>query len=107
MHSLRAPDVDVPPFETEKALSEWLRSRGLEHVLRVGMAALIADVEAALMPQFRSVSGRRRLVELLYVDGVARWAAEALPSPRMKTLLPLAAARWLAAEEAGVNEARS
>jgi superfamily II DNA or RNA helicase len=99
--------VGGPPFDTDSALLTWLRAHGLEHVTRISLVMLTPRIEAALMPQFRMVSARRRLVELASAESQARWAAETSPTSKMKELLPRLAARYLEDARSAAEDARA
>ncbi|MBZ4423203.1 DEAD/DEAH box helicase [Myxococcus sp. RHSTA-1-4] len=96
-----------PPFDTDSALLTWLRAHGLEHVTRISLVMLTPRIEAALMPQFRLVSARRRLTELASTESVARWVSETAPSPKMRELLPRLASRYLEDERSAAEDARA
>jgi superfamily II DNA or RNA helicase len=100
-------DPHAPPFLTEADLRAWLRAEGLEHLSRLSLALLTPRVEAAYLPQVRTVISRRRLVELLAQDTLDRWTAEMLPTPRMRDLLPKLAWRFVEEERQGTIEARA
>ncbi|NOK03893.1 DEAD/DEAH box helicase [Myxococcus xanthus] len=102
------PEKPVTPlFDTTRDALAWLRAQGLEHLSRLSLAVLMPLVEAAWLPQARPVLARRRLVELLSTDSLARWMTEAMPSPRMKELLPTLAWRFVEAERLGAEASRA
>ena len=103
---LPATDLDQVRFATREALLAWLDGQGIGHLARLSLGVLGPSVEAALQPQFRSASARRRLIDLASKDGVERWAAEALPTARVRELLPRLALRFLDAQQAAAQEAR-
>ena len=105
----RLPSLEVggPPFDTDSALLTWLQAHGIEHVTRISLVMLTPRIEAAMMPQFRMVSARRRLVELASAESQARWASETAPSPKMRELLPRLACRYLEDERSAAEDARA
>ena len=94
-------------FATQEALLAWLEEQGIAHVARVSLGVLGARVDPALQPQFRPATARRRLIELASEDSIARWTAEAQPTPRMRELLPRLALRFLEEERLAALEARA
>ncbi|MCE9670245.1 DEAD/DEAH box helicase [Myxococcus stipitatus] len=101
------PVPAAPSFATEGELRAFLREQGLEHLARLSLTVLTPRVEPASLPQARPVTARRRLVELLSVEGLERWSQESLPSPRMKELLPRLAWRFVDEERRGAEQARA
>ncbi|MBU8899964.1 DEAD/DEAH box helicase [Corallococcus sp. M34] len=97
----------TPPFDTDAELRAWLQSEGIEHVARYSLGPLTPRVDPALMPQFRPAILRRRMVELVSAESVARWSAESQPSPKMKELLPRLAWRFLEEEAVAARDARA
>ncbi|NPC86486.1 DEAD/DEAH box helicase, partial [Pyxidicoccus fallax] len=102
-----SPEAGGPPFDTDSALDTWLRTHGIEHVTRISLVMLTPRIEAALMPQFRMVSARRRLVELASAESQARWISETVPSAKMRDLLPRLASRYLEDERSAAEDARA
>lgn len=88
----------APPFESDNALQSWLHERCLGHLSRVSLATLTPRIEAPYLPQARLLLARRRLVELLTRDGLARWEEELQPSPRMRRTIPALAWAYVEAE---------
>ncbi|AGC45226.1 SNF2/helicase domain-containing protein [Myxococcus stipitatus DSM 14675] len=102
------PDLSsVPHFATEGALRSWLREKGVEHLSRLSLTVLVPWVDAALLPQARPATARRRLVEMLSEEARTRWAQESLPSPKMKELLPRLAWRFVEEERRGAERTRA
>ena len=96
---------DAPRFATQEELLAWLEGQGLAHLARVSLAAVAPWVEPALMPQLRSASARRRLVEVMSEDALARWQKDAQPTLKMRELLPRLALRLFDQERAALDEA--
>ncbi|NTX63934.1 DEAD/DEAH box helicase [Myxococcus sp. CA051A] len=97
----------VPHFATEGALRSWLREQGIEHLSRLSLTVLTPLVDAALLPQARPATARRRLVEMLSEEARTRWSQESLPSPKMKELLPLLAWRFVEEERRNAEQTRA
>ena len=94
-------------FDTQEALGAWLAEQGILHAARFSLGVLGPLVEAALQPQFRAASVRRRLIDLASAESVLRWTAEAQPSAKMRELLPRLALRFLDQQRAEAQEARA
>ena len=106
MHPLPA-SAPGQEFATQEALGAWLAEEGIAHVARLSLGVLGPWVEAALQPQFRAASARRRLIELASAEAVLRWTVEAQPSAKMRELLPRLALRFLEEQKAAAQEARA
>ncbi|HEU4536154.1 MAG TPA: ATP-dependent helicase, partial [Polyangiaceae bacterium] len=94
------------PFETRAAAVAWLEQHGIAHVARLNVEALTPLVEPALRPSLRTVGARKRLVELVSAEALAR-SSDWLRTPRMLEALPPLAWRFLEAERERAALARA
>lgn len=96
----------IPAFATRAALFAWLEQEQLAHVARFGLEVVAPWIPPELWPQLRAVGARRRLVDCASTDQLARTADWVMP-PRLRELLPEAAARVIAEERAQAAAARA
>jgi superfamily II DNA or RNA helicase len=101
----RPPREDgAPPFETETAVLAWLREHRIAHASRWSLGALAPHVDAAVLSLLRAANGRRRLIDLVSEEALARWVWSPASA---ETVVPAIAWRVLDDERIAAAEARA